>query len=171
MAKNVADCYKLFQSVAKCENLQIRRPDGLTPFSIVDEGELSTDGLEFAAAPQKSKIGSGPLALAAAYLTLHSHRAGHCGLGAKSRRGSREAGSSERFGRPKTGWPRDSVPTISRIRLAAAAASTPFIGAATTAGTDKRRPRPHQIRLSIHFAIGGSNGRKRSSRHSNTIRS
>jgi hypothetical protein len=129
MAKNVADCYKLFQSVAKCENLQIRRPDGLTPFSIVDEGELSTDGLEFAAAPQKSKIGSGPLALAAAYLTLHSHRAGHCGL-ERNRGGARERQEAQRGlgGRKLDGleipYPRFRV-YVSRLRRRQRRSSAP----------------------------------------------
>src|SRR5271163_1585090 len=41
----------------------------------------------------------------------------------------------------KLDGPRDSVPTISRIRLAAAAA-TPFIYNATTARTNKRRTEP-----------------------------
>src|ERR1035438_6794582 len=102
--------------------------------------QIGTDGVD-SAAPQKNKVGHGPLALPPFCPARHEHGAGHRGLG-PNRGGAGKGNETQRsVGSRKAGWPGNSVPTIPCLRLASSAtASTVFcIHAPSAACTDKWR--------------------------------
>jgi hypothetical protein len=123
-------CCRLLQAVAICCKTR-KSVDSASrwarPVSIVYEGELKPDGLEFTAASQKSETGPSPLALAAICPTRHRHGAGYCGLG-RNRSGVgmklREVWEAAKLDGLEIPYPQFRV-YVSRLRRRQRCSSTP----------------------------------------------